>query len=45
MTVGIADRAGHHISFWQFGRYGLIVTAVTTAIAGLYVWLRYFVLA
>ncbi|MER8039082.1 ArsB/NhaD family transporter [Streptomyces hydrogenans] len=42
VTVGIADRAGHHISFWQFSRYGLVVTAVTTSIAGLYVWLRYF---
>ncbi|MFD8634311.1 ArsB/NhaD family transporter [Streptomyces sp. NPDC059533] len=45
VTVGIAERAGHRISFWQFSRYGLVVTAVTTAIAGLYVWLRYFVLA
>ncbi|MFE6133563.1 SLC13 family permease [Streptomyces sp. NPDC056437] len=45
VVVGIADRSGHHISFWQFSRYGLVVTAVTTAIAGLYVWLRYFVLA
>ncbi|MEU8617365.1 ArsB/NhaD family transporter [Streptomyces sp. NPDC048623] len=45
VTVGIADRAGHHISFWQFSRYGLIVTAVTTALAGLYVWLRYFAFA
>ncbi len=45
VTVGIAERAGHPISFWQFSKYGLVVTAVTTAVAGLYVWLRYFVLA
>ncbi|WP_412074771.1 SLC13 family permease [Streptomyces xanthophaeus] len=45
VVVGIADRAGHHISFWQFSRYGLVVTAVTTALAGAYVWLRYFALA
>ncbi|MEU8779817.1 ArsB/NhaD family transporter [Streptomyces sp. NPDC048606] len=45
VVVGIADRAGHHISFWQFSRYGLIVTAVTTVLAGAYVWLRYFALA
>ncbi|MYS08997.1 hypothetical protein GTW71_21730 [Streptomyces sp. SID6041] len=45
VTVGIADRAGHHISFWQFSRYGLVVTAVTTVLAGLYLWLRYFALA
>ncbi|TXL88641.1 ArsB/NhaD family transporter [Streptomyces sp. IB2014 016-6] len=45
VVVGIADREGHHISFWQFSRYGLVVTAVTTVIAAVYVWLRYFVLA
>jgi Na+/H+ antiporter NhaD/arsenite permease-like protein len=45
VVVGIAEREGHHISFWQFSRYGLIVTAVTVTIAGLYVWLRYFALA
>uniref|UniRef100_A0AAU2JYW1 ArsB/NhaD family transporter n=1 Tax=Streptomyces sp. NBC_00049 TaxID=2903617 RepID=A0AAU2JYW1_9ACTN len=45
VVVGIADRAGHHISFWQFSRYGLVVTAVTTALAGVCVWLRYFALA
>ncbi|WP_328687702.1 ArsB/NhaD family transporter [Streptomyces phaeochromogenes] len=45
VVVGIADRSGHHISFWQFSRYGLIVTAVTVTVAALYVWLRYFALA
>jgi len=45
VVTGIADREGHHISFWQFSRYGLIVTAVTVAVAGAYVWLRYFALA
>ncbi|MBP2579762.1 Na+/H+ antiporter NhaD/arsenite permease-like protein [Streptomyces sp. PvR006] len=45
VVVGIADRSGHHISFWQFSRYGIPVTAVTITVAGLYVWLRYFALA
>lgn len=45
VVVGIADRSGHHISFWQFSRYGLIVTAVTVTVSALYVWLRYFALA
>ncbi|MEV0523984.1 ArsB/NhaD family transporter [Streptomyces sp. NPDC050439] len=45
VVIGIAEREGHHISFWQFSRYGLIVTAVTVSVAGLYVWLRYFALA
>ncbi|RFU85609.1 hypothetical protein DY218_16055 [Streptomyces triticagri] len=45
VVIGIAEREGHHISFWQFSRIGLIVTAVTVSVAGLYVWLRYFALA
>ncbi|AZM44450.1 hypothetical protein DMB38_00205 [Streptomyces sp. WAC 06738] len=45
VVIGIAEREGHHISFWKFSRYGLVVTAVTVSIAGLYVWLRYFALA
>jgi Na+/H+ antiporter NhaD/arsenite permease-like protein len=44
VVLGVADRAGHHISFWQFTRYGLIVTAVTIAVSAAYVWLRYFAL-
>ncbi|WP_030418730.1 ArsB/NhaD family transporter [Streptomyces sp. SCSIO 75703] len=44
VVVGIAAREGHHISFWQFSRYGLVVTATTVSIAAAYVWLRYFVL-
>jgi Na+/H+ antiporter NhaD/arsenite permease-like protein len=42
VAIGIAARTGHPISFWQFTKYGIIVTVVTTAIAWLYVWLRYF---
>ncbi|MET9747528.1 ArsB/NhaD family transporter [Streptomyces ardesiacus] len=45
VVVGIAEREGHHISFWQFSRYGLVVTAVTVTVAAAYVWLRYFALA
>ena len=45
VVVGIALRAGYPISFWEFTRKGLVVTAVTIAIAGVYLWLRYFVLA
>ena len=44
VVTGIAQREGHRISFWQFSRYGLVVTAVT-AIAGSSVWLRYFAFA
>ncbi|MBE1604112.1 hypothetical protein [Actinopolymorpha pittospori] len=39
--LGIAEKAGRPISFWEFTRYGLVVTAVTIALAVPYLWLRY----
>ncbi len=42
VVLGIAARSGHPISFWQFTRYGIVTTILTTAVAWLYVWLRYF---
>ncbi|MCY0933875.1 ArsB/NhaD family transporter [Streptomyces sp. H34-S4] len=45
VVLGIAERNRQPITFWQFTKYGLIVTAVTTSIAALYIWLRYFALA
>jgi Na+/H+ antiporter NhaD/arsenite permease-like protein len=44
VVLGIAERAGHRISFWQFTKYGLLVATVTIAISMPYLWLRYFVL-
>ena len=29
VVLGIAERAGHQITFWEFTKYGLIVTAIT----------------
>jgi Na+/H+ antiporter NhaD/arsenite permease-like protein len=45
VILGLAERAGKPITFWQFTRYGLVVTAVTVGLAAPYLWLRYFVLA
>ncbi|WUJ35246.1 hypothetical protein OG780_12285 [Streptomyces sp. NBC_00386] len=45
VVLGIAERNRRPITFWQFTRYGLIVTAVTVAISLGHVWLRYFALA
>ncbi|MEU3013154.1 ArsB/NhaD family transporter [Nocardia asteroides] len=42
VALGIAARAGQRISFWQFTRYGIVVTVLTTTMAWIYVWLRYF---
>ncbi|WP_433361800.1 SLC13 family permease [Actinoplanes sp. CA-142083] len=44
VVLGIAERAGHRISFWGFTKYGLIVTVISVALAVPYLWLRFFVL-
>ncbi|WP_124436974.1 SLC13 family permease, partial [Streptomyces sp. NL15-2K] len=44
VVLGIAERNRQPISFWQFTKYGLVVTAVTVTVALGYVWLRYFAL-
>ncbi|MES9542864.1 MULTISPECIES: ArsB/NhaD family transporter [unclassified Actinomadura] len=41
VVLGIAARNGTPISFWQFTKYGLIVTTVTVALSVPYLWLRY----
>ncbi len=45
VVLGMAKRAGHSISFWEFTRKGATVTLVTILLAAPYLWLRYFVLA
>jgi Na+/H+ antiporter NhaD/arsenite permease-like protein len=45
VVVGIAQRAGNPLSFWDFTRRGAVVVAVSLAISVGYLWLRYFVLA
>ena len=41
VVLGLAERAGHRIGFWEFTRYGLVVTLVTVAATAPYLWLRY----
>ncbi|HEX4812584.1 MAG TPA: ArsB/NhaD family transporter [Nonomuraea sp.] len=41
VVLGIAARNGTPISFWQFTKYGLVVTAVTVTLVAPYLWLRY----
>jgi Na+/H+ antiporter NhaD/arsenite permease-like protein len=45
VVLGIAERNRQPISFWQFTKYGIVVTVATVAVSLLYVWLRYFALA
>ncbi|MGH3375692.1 MAG: hypothetical protein ACRDP6_13220 [Actinoallomurus sp.] len=42
VAIGMAARTGHRISFWQFTKYGIVVTLLSTLMAWAYVWLRYF---
>lgn len=45
VVLGIAERNRQPITFWQFTKYGLVVTVITVALSAGYVWLRYFALA
>src|SRR5688500_9288383 len=45
VVLGIAYRNGTPISFWEFTKKGIVVTAVTIAVAAPYVWFRYFAFA
>ena len=42
VAIGIAQRAGHPITFWKFTKYGIVVTLWSATLAWAYVWLRYF---
>jgi len=41
VALGLAKRHDKPVGFWEFPRYGRIVTAVTIAVAAVYVGLRY----
>jgi Na+/H+ antiporter NhaD/arsenite permease-like protein len=45
VAVGIAQRAGHPVSFWEFTRRGAVVTAVSFLLSVGYLWVRYFALS
>lgn len=45
VMIGIALRAGYSVSFWEFTRKGIVITALSTVLSALYLWLRYFVFA
>lgn len=45
VVVGLAARAGQPIRFFEFMKYGSLVTVVTVVIAAAYIWLRYFAFA
>ncbi|MEV7005257.1 ArsB/NhaD family transporter [Streptosporangium sp. NPDC051022] len=43
VVIGIAARNRTPISFWDFTRYGLVVTLTTVALVTPYLWLRYLI--
>jgi Na+/H+ antiporter NhaD/arsenite permease-like protein len=45
VAVGIARRAGHPVSFWDFTRPGAVVTLVSFILSVGYLWVRYFALS
>jgi Na+/H+ antiporter NhaD/arsenite permease-like protein len=45
VMLGLAERAGRRISFWEFTKYGLVVAFVTVALCMPYLWLRYLAFA
>lgn len=45
VVIGLAMRNGTPISFWEFTKYGLIVTLASAVLALPYLWLRYFAFA
>ncbi len=42
MVIGIAEKAGHKISFVAFLKYGIPITLGTLVISTAYIWLRYY---
>lgn len=42
VMTGIAKRNGHAMSFWEFTKYGIVVTVVTVGLCFPYIWLRYY---
>ena len=43
LVANLAERAGQRIRFWEFFRYGALVTAFSVGAATLYIWLRYLI--
>ncbi len=41
ILASLAEREGHPISFWEFLKYGLLVTTANMLLATGYLWLRY----
>lgn len=45
VVLGMAERAGHKVSFIEFMKLGMPIMIGTIAISTIYIWLRYYVMA
>ena len=43
LVANLAERGGQRIRFWEFFRFGSLVTVGTTTVAMGYLWLRYLI--
>ena len=43
VSVGLANKSGYKISFWDFTKVGSFITLITLVISTVYVYIRYFV--
>ncbi len=43
VSVGLANKSGYKITFWDFTKYGAVITFISMIISSLYIYLRYFV--
>ena len=41
VVIGMAARYGSPISFWEFTKYGIAVTAVSAVVSSAWIWVRY----
>jgi Na+/H+ antiporter NhaD/arsenite permease-like protein len=44
VVVGLAERSGYKITFWEFTKYGGLIALATILLAMPYLWIRYFLL-
>jgi len=43
VVADISDKNGYRFSFWEFTKYGFVITIINLSIASLYIWLRYLI--
>jgi len=41
LVANLAERGGQKIPFWEFFRYGALVTLLSVSVSSVYLWLRY----